>query len=163
MRRVGLILGSGAWVVLVVACSPDTTTDDAGVAAGSGDLGGDSGEGVGGAPSGGNNSQPSSMDNLIRAGVVMGSCMQDDGINQNLSYLYDRPILAGFLSAEFPVECLATAGGGCQAVAECLGYVVDEYTGGCDPCEGATATLCANGYRLRFDCGTLGLQCDARG
>jgi hypothetical protein len=161
MGRLGWSLGSGALAVAVVACSPDTQTDGVEGAAGSGSVGGGSNEGAGGSPSGGTSSQSSSLAHIVRAGVVMGSCLQDDGINRNLSYVYDRPILTGAWSRfGEPVDCLATTGGGCQAVAECLGYVVEPYDGTCEPCVGDVASVCANGYRLQLDCARLGLQCD---
>ena len=91
----------------------------------------------------------------------MGSCLQDDGINRNLSNVYDRSVRAGLWShLGDPVDCLATTGGGCQAVAECLGYIVEPYDGTCEPCVGEVASVCGNGYRLQLDCAMLGLQCD---
>src|SRR5690606_33024833 len=57
-------------------------------------------------------------------------------------------------------RCVATAGGGCAALEQCLGITVDR--GG--PCEGSCAdnafTGCDDQLRFRMDCGRLGLTCD---
>jgi len=57
-------------------------------------------------------------------------------------------------------ECLATHGGGCAAVAECLGWDWSALPDACaQGCSGSVFTGCAEGI-VHVDCSKLGLSCD---
>jgi hypothetical protein len=93
--------------------------------------------------------------------VVVGSCIWDDGINRNLTSMYDAGTLGEFyLRWGVQSECLAATGGGCRAVEQCLGYKIEAYSGTCEPCTGTVAAFCEDGYRMQLDCSSIGLQCD---
>lgn len=101
-----------------------------------------------------------------RAGVVTGSCIEDDGINRHVARLWD-PLGPPNVWAQFrrQAQCLAAAGGGCAALRTCLGF---ELTIGGPPCatacNGSVFTACGNeggrAYRFTVDCAKVGLTCD---
>jgi hypothetical protein len=99
---------------------------------------------------------------LLRAAVIMGSCMQDDGINRHLTRLLQPawyPGISGRLRSV--ANCVGATGGGCGAVKACLGYAVTlSSETQCAPCQGEVAVYCGNGVRASLDCSALGFHCD---
>lgn len=99
---------------------------------------------------------------LLRAAVVVGSCVPDDGINRSLT----RMAAPGWYPTSLPISgeamrCLATHGDGCDAVATCLGYELStEEREPCDACVDSVAHYCGDGAHLALDCSILGGQCD---
>ena len=89
---------------------------------------GSSGEGAGKEGSGGPWASVGEAD-LLRAAVVLGSCWPDDGINSHLTRLLYPERFSGLGDARPRVACLANAGGGCEAVTECMGYSLGAYEG----------------------------------
>jgi len=102
---------------------------------------------------------------LARAATVVGSCIEDDGIERNLGYMWNEdlePDIFYFRTAR-QAACLANARCGCRAVKTCLGFsVAPGDAGSCQPCTGSVATICGAGYWGTVDCGALGLNCDPR-
>lgn len=138
----------------------NTGGENSGGAPGTGATGASPGSGGDGPASGGS---PASADDLVRAAVVLGSCIGDDGINRTISVLHDPDTYTGFWSRYgLQAHCLATVGGGCDAVSACLGYDVLAIAPGetCEPCVGSVASYCGDAYRATLDCATMGAQCD---
>lgn len=103
-------------------------------------------------------------DIFARAAVVLGSCVPDDGVNRNLANLWQTaeiPQLWGRFALQ--AECLANAGGGCDAVTECLGYRFEVPASCTQGCRGSVFTYCDVGIAISLDCSALGLACDDRG
>ncbi|MBI5531119.1 MAG: hypothetical protein HY898_00285 [Deltaproteobacteria bacterium] len=100
-------------------------------------------------------------DAVARAAVVVGSCVPDDRPTSYASHFYDtwlNPDRNG-LCLRNAISCLATHGGGCKAVADCLATEVD-LLGPCErACEGNVAVACDDELRFRSDCGRLGQSC----
>jgi hypothetical protein len=98
---------------------------------------------------------------LARAAAVIGACFPDDGVNRNLSHLWSdgERLWQRFARA---ADCIAAAGGGCEALHTCIGWTLTPDTSGsCASCDGEVATRCGDGMRLTIDCARLGLKCDA--
>jgi hypothetical protein len=103
-----------------------------------------------------------------RAAVVFASCFPDDGINRNLAAFWD-PLPPGqfWARAQTRASCLATAGGGCNALKRCFGYALTLGGPPCqNSCENSTLTVCgtAGGQtsRMTINCETVGLGCDPK-
>jgi hypothetical protein len=149
-------------MLLLVACkSPapaDATSPDGSVA------GSDGAAATGGS---GGVAPPSLVETYARAGAVVGSCMPDDGINRNVARFWDPlppPIFWSQLGRQ--ASCLATAGGGCQALKTCLGYELTTGGPACttNSCAGSMLTACGKDsgrtLRMTFDCAKVGQSCD---
>jgi hypothetical protein len=132
-------------------------------------VGCDDGSASGGGPAAGGGSTPggrapSPQDRaatFARAAVVFGSCVPDDGINRNLANLWqaaDIPQLWGRVVTR--AECLATAGGGCDAVTQCIGYDIELSASCVEGCNGSVFTYCDEDAATRIDCAKLVLACD---
>jgi len=112
-------------------------------------------------------SNPASRDPdlLARAATVIGSCIEDDGIERNLGFMWNEdlePDISYFRYAR-QAACLARARCGCRAVKACVGFGLTlGDAGSCEPCTGSVATICGAGYSATVDCGALGLTCDPR-
>lgn len=122
---------------------------------------GSSGEGAGKEGSGGPWASVGEAD-LLRAAVVLGSCWPDDGINSHLTRLLYPERFSGLGDARPRVACLANAGGGCEAVTECMGYSLGAYEGS-EPsaCVGSVLHIREDGLQGTVDCSSLGLACVA--
>jgi hypothetical protein len=87
--------------------------------------------------------------------------MPDDGANRNLADLWqaaENPQLWGRFARQ--AACLASAGGGCAAVTECLGYRIARPEAGCTPgCQGSEYTQCSDVVAISLRCSALGLAC----
>lgn len=106
-------------------------------------------------------SPKSKAETFARAGVVLGSCAPDDGVNRNLANLWhadEIPQLWGRFGRQ--AECLATAGGGCAALTHCIGYHIERNPSCAPGCSGSTLTQCDHGVAVSIDCGKVGLSCD---
>ncbi|MBN2191308.1 MAG: hypothetical protein JW751_00690 [Polyangiaceae bacterium] len=164
IRRLGWGL-----LALLVGCSEGTngeTESTGGSSSGGGAVTGGAvtgGATTGGVPTGGAGNGPSATaTDLTRAAVVIGSCLGDDGISRSATMLYDPATFTGVWTRYgLQASCLATAGGGCDALTTCLGYAVTPLgsTAGCDACSGSVASLCFDPYRVSLDCERLGLGC----
>jgi hypothetical protein len=104
-------------------------------------------------------------DVAARAGAVIGSCHPDNGVNREVSRLWQRSTASpSSISLGIQAECIAARGGGCDALEQCLGWTL-ESTPGCaqgSACVGSTFTLCTAsiGTTYTIDCGTMGLDCN---
>ena len=102
-------------------------------------------------------------DAIARAAVVLGSCGPDDRPTGYASSLYEARVEAKrrdrcLLNA---VPCLASHGGGCDAVVDCLATEID-LLGPCAPaCNGTVAVGCDDQLRFRQDCAKWGATCSA--
>lgn len=108
-----------------------------------------------------NVSYPVDADLLAKAAVVVGSCAPDDGpngwLNAWLSNVYAPNELEARLAAA--ARCLATTGGGCNALRTCAGLSVDQ-SGPCDrACAGNVATECEGNTKYVSDCARVGQVC----
>jgi hypothetical protein len=99
---------------------------------------------------------------VARAAAVVGACLGDDGANRSAAHLwYGRSNARIWGRLGLQAECLATAGGGCDAAATCLGWSLEPTDEECAAsCTGSVFAYCAEGYRQQVDCGALGLGCD---
>jgi hypothetical protein len=146
---------------LVTACGGETNqTTGAGGAGGAGGSGGGSG-GSGGVtqpdPDG-----PKDPDVALRAAVILGSCLPDDGVNRILQRIYSRRgDLAGFLPSDY-TECISSHANGCAALEACFGITVKRATAPCDAtCNGAVLHACGDGLEYEANCSKIGLACSA--
>lgn len=107
----------------------------------------------------GGDDTPLTADERLRAATVFGSCVPDDGIERYLAGIwYQKEVFEAFPASAW--RCVATAGGGCGALEQCLGVTVDR-GGPCErSCDGNVYTGCDDQLRFRMDCGRLGLVCD---
>ncbi|HKP56658.1 MAG TPA: hypothetical protein VJV78_08060 [Polyangiales bacterium] len=96
---------------------------------------------------------------LARAAVVIGSCVPDHGINRDLSHLWSQGE-HWWQRLAYAAECIAAAGGGCDALKVCIGWSLVPSSERCTTCEGNVAIRCGDGARLTLDCASLGLRCD---
>jgi hypothetical protein len=88
------------------------TAPDAGPDSGAASVG--SSDGPGPDRPGSDLGATSVAETYARAGVVIGSCMADDGLNRNVARFWD-PLAGPTFWHQFrrQAQCLATAGGGC--------------------------------------------------
>jgi hypothetical protein len=97
-----------------------------------------------------------------RAATVIGSCLGGAGVNQSLArlwYALESPQLDSRFATR--AKCLATAGGGCNAAAECLGWEVGEATEFCaGTCQENRFSGCLAGRQISVRCAELGWRCD---
>lgn len=100
-------------------------------------------------------------DIYARAAAVLGSCLDDDGVNRNLAYLWNGKNTARFWGRFAQrATCLATRGGGCSAARECTGYSLALGAEGCVPgCQGSVFHECYDRAQLAIDCSKLGMVC----
>jgi hypothetical protein len=113
---------------------------------------------------GSNASATASMDDYLSAAIVVGSCMPDDGIQRSLARFYEPKLSAGYF-ADFTAQsvCLASVGGGCNAVRDCLGYTA-KLSSSCSAapvrsCNNEVISVCEEGGLLTVDCGVNGYEC----
>ena len=100
---------------------------------------------------------------LARAATVVGSCIEDDGIERNLGHMWNEDLGPDvtYLRTVRQASCLANARCGCRAVQACLGFSLSlGDAGSCEACSGTVAKICGSGYWGTIDCGRLGLICD---
>lgn len=111
------------------------------------------------------NNQPATHDELLAAGVIIGSCWPDDGINRNLTQLLNPERFPVSLVDLAPLaHCIATAGGGCSALTVCTGYLPSAYEGDLSTeCEGNLVRWREDGYELTLDCASVDLECRVDG
>lgn len=154
---VGLLLGVGT------ACGTSTSEPSTTSGAGAG------GSGTGGGASGVAGTTPNTgfpdPDVAARAGVVIGSCHPDNGVSRETAAIWrGRERGPETVSLGAQAECIVAAGGGCDALASCLGWSLErsqDCTEGAR-CHGSTFSLCMSSVELEYaiDCATMGLVCD---
>lgn len=141
--------------------------ESSGAAGASAGDGGDAGDGgnASDAGEGGSTVVVLDPDVAAHAGAVIGSCHPDNGVNRETSRLWQRRTLsASSINLGLQAECIASRGGGCDALEQCLGWTF-ESTPGCAQgvaCVGSTFTLCTAsiGATYTIDCSTMGLDCN---
>lgn len=151
----------GALGLALVGCHQETSTGEGAGGASTGAADGGGGTASGGGGSGEPGPAVGEAD-LLRAAVVLGSCWPDDGINRNLARLLYPERFSGSWDASLQVACLANAGGGCEAVTECMGYSLGTYEGS-EPsaCVGSVLHFREDGLQITVDCSSVGLECVA--
>lgn len=123
--------------------------------------------GTGGSPGTGGAGATTASDAaiLLRAAVVTGSCMPDDGINRHLTRLRAPGWYPGpYAPPPDSLECLATAASGCDAVASCLGYVLtigESADCASEQCTGSVFQFCNDAASLTLDCARFDRVCQA--
>lgn len=140
--------------MLVIGCG-DNTNNSSGGAGGSGGTGG-GGVVLGQDPAGAKN--PS---DVLKAAVIIGSCVPDDGIVRNLIRMYTQRGRTGELELSNFSKCVAAAGGGCAAIETCMGLTIDVAPmAGCTAaCDGDKLTACGDGMKFSVDCSKFDLAC----
>lgn len=156
IRTYGLLAGMAA--TLVMGCGDGVEYQNTGGAGGSGSGG--SGQGGSDIFTGKDPAGAKDPGDALKAAVILGSCVPDDGIVRNLIRMYtERGRTEDVVLTEF-TKCLASAGGGCKAVEACLGVTIDVAPAGCmASCAGNTLTVCGDGMKFTADCAKFDLQC----
>ncbi|EYF08170.1 hypothetical protein [Chondromyces apiculatus] len=153
-----------ALVPAAAGCDGDTTENPTGSggSGASGGAGGAGGAGTGGSggEGGGTTQGPLDPEAALRAAVLVGSCLPDDGINRWLEQFY-----TGRGGDEIDtlfrekLGCLEAKTNGCEGVTECLGVTVD-LTGPCaTSCDGNVYEACDDSLHFQHDCGAIGKTC----
>ena len=99
-----------------------------------------------------------------RAAIVLGSCVPDDKPSRILERMYTTRDADDVQARVYQgaTQCLATKGGGCQALVECLSMLVD-LSGPCaDSCEGDVSSACDSALHFRVNCARFGMKCDPK-
>ncbi len=98
---------------------------------------------------------------VVRAAVLFGTCVPDDGAYALLDDAYYDPSLDFFeVTRADAIGCLAESTDGCAAIARCTGLEFD-LTGPCTRrCDGDTFDGCDDAWHFRVPCGMAGLVCD---
>ena len=144
-------------------CDGDTTENPTGSggSGASGGAGGAGGSGDGGS-GGEGGTTPGALDPeaALRAAVLVGSCLPDDGINRWLERFYTGRGGDGIdVLFREKIGCLEAQTSGCEGVTECLGITVD-LAGSCaESCDGDVYEVCDDGLHFRHDCGAVGRTC----
>ncbi|AKT42562.1 hypothetical protein [Chondromyces crocatus] len=141
-----------ALVPLAAHCDGDSSPEP-GETGGAGGTGGNDGQG-GDTPGGDNLALP------VRAAVLFGSCVPDNGIDSWLNRFYThRGGSALDVQLLERLDCLEGKANGCQALDECFGLAVD-LEGPCSAsCTGEVYTSCDDRLRFNLDCAKLGMAC----
>jgi hypothetical protein len=103
-------------------------------------------------------------DLVARAAAVIGSCMPDDGVARNATFIWLEHLGAPRLYFRMgeQLDCFANAGCGCDAVEHCLSWVYHLAPAVCPAatCEGDVFSGCGDGSQVSIDCSRFGLSCD---
>lgn len=134
---------------------------DVGVPVGDVGVGVDGGQDGGGAADGAVPLPPPTLDEVLRAGVLFGSCVPDDGVSRFIAdVLYERRRADTFRGAlRETVGCLAARDDACDGVEACTGMRVDLQGPCARGCEGDVYLACDDELRLQIDCTQLGFVC----
>lgn len=99
---------------------------------------------------------------ILTAGVFLGSCVSDTSIASYVRYAYHGDIGWPGGDPAALVSCLAARKDGCAAIEACMPLVMDS-DGPCDrTCEGGVHSSCDDEWHFKEDCGAMGLSCDPR-
>jgi hypothetical protein len=170
MRNLASWLSVFAAVVSVAACSGGDKQATGGSAGGgqggSGATGGEGGSGATGGSGGATPVDPPGPKDpadAIKAAILVGSCLPDDGVNRWLNRIYNQRNRAGDPDAipEEHVKCLASKTNGCQGVKECIGAEASVDAACKAGCAGSVLTACDNSLEFTVDCAKSGTVCDA--
>jgi hypothetical protein len=107
--------------------------------------------------------RPRDPDEVLLAGVFIGSCIPDDGVTNWTDELYQSPGDGDDGEGRFDVACLAAQTDGCAGVDRCLGIHI-ALDGPCETrCEDGLLEGCDDSLHFTQCCGSLGMQCSADG
>ncbi|MDC0740332.1 hypothetical protein [Polyangium mundeleinium] len=139
---------------VVLACGPEASNTTG--SGGSGGAGGSGGVG-GGTPV--DPPGPKDPDDLLKAAILMGSCVPDSLVDNWLRDFYAERGVDTDLDVLSYTKCLASKTNGCKAIEECLGVTVD-LSGPCMPtCTGNVLKVCDDQLAFTVDCSVVGREC----
>lgn len=98
--------------------------------------------------------QPHDPGSTLRAGVFVGSCVPDDGIEGNIGHFYR---VGSFRRVD--VSCFEGKANGCGAVKDCMGMTAD-LQGPCEEsCRGGRYEACDDQLHFTMCCASMGMEC----
>ena len=104
---------------------------------------------------------PSEWETALRAGVIMGSCVPDDGVQRVVAgVMYGSRLFKNVLDADPIVACLANASGGCGSFERCGGFAFSVDPACAFGCVGNRLTACDDEWKYELTCPS-GTTCDA--
>ena len=95
---------------------------------------------------------------VARVGALWVSCIADASASSWARQVWEQGLEGGDLDLWESARCLASAGGGCDALTTCLGAEVSSPIGCTPGCDGTKAVFCDD-LTFTFDCAQLGQMC----